>query len=76
MEKIIRIIKEINPYIDVTQETKLLEEGVLDSMGIMYLIAALEDVYDIEILGENIIPENFTSLLAIENLIQISIKNK
>lgn len=70
MDRIIEILKEINPYIDVDSGTQLLEDGVLDSMGIMFLVASIEDAYDIEIPGEEIIPENFDNIDSIEKLIR------
>lgn len=70
MNRIINILKEINPYIAINNYTDLLEEGILDSVGIMYLITSLEELYDIEISGDNIIPNNFRNIIAIHNLVE------
>ena len=40
----------------------LLEQGMLDSMGIMKLIVHIEETFGINIGDEEIIPENFQSL--------------
>ncbi|MCT4543316.1 MAG: acyl carrier protein [Vallitalea sp.] len=71
MDTIINILQEINPYVEIDYNTHLLEEGILDSIGIMYLITSLEELYDIEIPGENIIPENFQDITSIQNLIKV-----
>lgn len=71
MDKIINILEEINPYVEIDYNTQLLEEEILDSIGIMYLITSLEELYDIEIPGENIIPENFQDISSIQNLIKV-----
>lgn len=70
LNRIINILKEINPYIAINNYTDLLEEGILDSVGIMYLITSLEELYDIEISGDNIIPNNFRNIIAIHNLVE------
>ncbi|MCT4596772.1 MAG: acyl carrier protein [Vallitalea sp.] len=75
MDNIIKIINEINPYVDIDYTTQLLEEEILDSLGIMYLVASLEDTYDIEINGEDIIPENFQNVNSINNLIKLARKD-
>lgn len=72
-EKIREILKGILEDVDVTaltSETDLLEAEYLDSLGIAQLIPELEDTFAIgEIDGEDIVPENFESIGAIEALI-------
>lgn len=62
-EKIIHIIKSIssNPM-ELTGETNLFSEGVLDSELIVELIMALEENFDVEIDPEDILPENFSTV--------------
>lgn len=47
------------PY---TDEASFLEEGIVDSMGIMELVAFIEDEFKISILDQEITPDNFDSI--------------
>ncbi len=40
----------------------LLETGVIDSTGVLELIAHLEEVFGIEVLDDELIPENLDSI--------------
>jgi acyl carrier protein len=40
----------------------LLEQGIIDSLGVMTLIAFMEKDFGIEVSDEDIIPENFQTL--------------
>jgi acyl carrier protein len=48
----------------------LLEQGIIDSMGVMALITFMEETFNIEIIEEDIVPENFQSLNAMANFIE------
>ena len=48
-QEILHILQEINPYMEIETDTKLLEEEILDSMEILLLISELEDKYQIQI---------------------------
>jgi acyl carrier protein len=54
---------------EVTEETLLLEQGLLDSLALMKLIAFLERRCRLVVPEEDITPENFGSLAAIRKLI-------
>lgn len=51
-------------------EEDLLNEGVIDSMGILQLVAFLEEKYGIQVADEDIVPENFRSLNALAQFVQ------
>lgn len=53
----------------------LLEQGIVDSLGLMKLIIFLEDTFAIKILDEAIIPENFQSLNAMVRLVELQAQN-
>lgn len=65
MEKILEILNEVNPDIDYLSENRLVEDRVLDSIQIVYLISLLSEEYCIDIELEDLIPENFNSLESI-----------
>ena len=44
------------------EDTSFLESGVIDSTGILELIAFLEETYDIKFEDDEVIPENLDSL--------------
>jgi acyl carrier protein len=44
------------------EDTSFLEEGIIDSTGILELIAFLEETYGLAIRDEEYVPENFDTL--------------
>jgi acyl carrier protein len=54
---------------DVRDEDDLIDSGVIDSLGIFQLVAFLEERFGIAIGDEEITPENFGSVMAIERLV-------
>jgi acyl carrier protein len=55
--------------IEVTEDTPLLDQGLLDSLLLMNLIAFLERKYGIEVPDAVVVPENFENLRSIRLLI-------
>lgn len=51
-------------------EDPLIESGIIDSMGIMSLLAFLEKEFAIELPGDDLIPENFASISTIAALVE------
>ncbi|MDD7266890.1 MAG: acyl carrier protein [Lachnospiraceae bacterium] len=68
-DTILGIVDEIRPDIDFETETALVDDGVLDSLDIVAIVAALQDEFDVEIRAKDLIPENFNSVDAMEKLI-------
>ena len=69
MEKLIEILEEIEDGVDYNTCTTLIDDGILDSLAIISLVAEIEEEFDIQIPTVQIIPENFNSAQAIWNLI-------
>ena len=67
---ILEILKRLNDDADFENSKDFVEEGLLDSFDIVNLVGALEDELDIEISGRDIIPDNFVSVEAIENMLE------
>ncbi len=57
------------------ESDSLIENGVLDSVGMLSLINFIESKYSISIDEEDLMPENFDSLKAIKNYVS-SLLNK
>ena len=54
---------------DLNGDTSFLEEGIIDSTGVLELIEFLEEEFEIEIDDEDMIPENLDSLNNLEKFI-------
>lgn len=70
-EKIISILAELRPEFDFSEEgVNFIEEGMLDSFDVVNLVDELDTTFGISIDGVDIIPENFASVEAIEDLLK------
>ena len=68
-EQIIKILTELRPEFDFTQEgVNFIEEGMLDSFDMVNLVNDLD--FGISIDGVDILPENFGTVEAIEQLLK------
>lgn len=70
MEHLRKILTQINDHVDFEREKEILSAGLLDSVELVEIIAAIEEEYGIEIPLDDIEPENFDSLEKIFELIQ------
>lgn len=71
MDKLMQILREINPDIPFETENALIDGGLLDSFDIVTLVAEIDDAYGVEIPAEALTPENFNSAGAIFDLIRL-----
>lgn len=72
-EKIIEILTDLRPEFDFSQEgINFINEGMIDSFDLIALVSDLEQQYNITIDGVDVIPENFETIEAIEQLINKS----
>jgi len=70
-EQIIKILSELRPEFDFTQEgVNFIEEGMLDSFDMVNLVNDLDSTFGISIDGVDILPENFGTVDAIEQLLK------
>lgn len=69
-EIILNILQELCPYEDITPESELLEEGMLDSMGIMLLLERLEKELAVSIPAEELEPEDFADVSAVAEMLE------
>jgi acyl carrier protein len=51
-------------------ETSFLEEGIIDSTGILELVTFLEDEFSITVEDEELVPENLDSIDNVANYLQ------
>lgn len=69
-KQLIEILKDINPYECFDDKTDLIEEGVLDSLGIMVLIGQIEEKMNVSIDLDKIEIEDFINIDAIISMIK------
>ena len=68
-QKIINILNEIRPEFDFSDKVNFIEQGMLDSFDIVSLVVALDKEFNISIDGMDILPENFSSVDKIAELL-------
>ncbi len=54
----------------------LLERGIIDSLGILKLVAFIEKAHGIKVMDEEVVPENFQSLNSIARFVEQKMTNK
>lgn len=61
MEKLLEILSELHPEVDFAVTADLVDDGILDSLDIVSLVAQIDAEFGVTIPAEEIIPENFNS---------------
>jgi acyl carrier protein len=69
-DQIIKILTEIRPEFDFSQDMNFIHEGMLDSFDVVNLVTTLDDKFGISIDGMDIVPENFATVDSIINLLR------
>lgn len=70
MDELLELLEEIREDIDFTEETALVDDGILNSFDILQIISALNDAYDISIPASEIIPANFNNADALLAMVE------
>lgn len=68
-KKVLEILKEIGNGDNFENSVDFIGDGLIDSFGVIALVGALEEAFEIEIDGGDILPENFNNMEAIIELI-------
>ena len=61
MEKLLEILSDLHPEVDFENTADLVDDGILDSLDIVSLVAQIDAEFGVTIPAEEIIPENFNS---------------
>ncbi|PIF59323.1 phosphopantetheine-binding protein [Flavobacterium sp. 2] len=73
--KIISILNDIRPEFDFNEPVdNFIEAGMLDSFDLVTLVTSLDETFNISIDGVDILPENFSNIDSISNLLSKYIK--
>ena len=75
-EEILKMLQDVRPEFDYANSNDYISEGLLDSFDIICLLSKLEEQYDVKIDGLDIVPENFSTIDAIVDLVNKSKDNK
>jgi len=70
MEQLIEILKNLKPGVEFSENTRLIDEKIFDSLAMISLVAELSDEFDVDITAVDIIPENFETPAAILAMIE------
>ena len=71
-EQIIEILTNLRPEFDLSDNLDFIEEGMIDSLDVVNLVAELELTKNINIDGLDVVPENFST---IDNIMKLLSKN-
>ncbi|MCA9930855.1 MAG: acyl carrier protein [Anaerolineales bacterium] len=57
------------PASDLDNDLHLIQEGIIDSLGIFMLISFIDDQFDVKIQPDDVVLDNFQSIESIKQLI-------
>ncbi len=61
-QKLLNALAEVRDDVDFEGQYGLVDEGIIDSLDLTQIIAALDEAFDIHIPAGEIEPENFNSV--------------
>jgi len=70
VERIYKLLLDIKPEVDFKSSNNYIEDGFLDSIDVIALVAAIDKEFKTSIDGFDIVPENFVNADAIERLLK------
>lgn len=69
-ERIMKILEELRPDVTFEGESKLIDDGILDSFDIVTLVYELNEEFSIDVQVEELVPDNFNSVEAMVLLVE------
>lgn len=70
MKKLLELLESVRDDVDFENETRLIDDGILDSFDIVSIVGELCDTYNITITVSDMEPKNFNSARAILALVE------
>lgn len=70
MEQLLTLLKEVRPDVDFENETRLIDDSVLDSFDIITIVGEIGQTFNVQLGADALTPENFNSVSAIWALIE------
>ena len=68
-QEVLEILKGIRRDIDFENETKLIDDSLLESLDIVAIVGEFNEEFDVEISVEDLVPENFNTVDTMVELI-------
>lgn len=68
-QRLLSLLRDVRDDVDFAGETALIQDGLIDSLDITVLIAAIDEAFGVHIRAADIEPENFDSVDAMLRLI-------
>lgn len=69
-DRVLEILKATRIDVDFENETRLIDDGILDSFDIIQIVSDLNEEFDIDITADELEPDNFNTLDAIVSLVE------
>lgn len=57
-------------HTDLSDDDSLFSKGIIDSLGVLELVASLEEKFNVLIAEEDLVPENFESIANLSTFVQ------
>lgn len=70
MDELLEILEELHDDVDYETCTTLIDDKILDSFDIVTIVAEVNNVFDVQIPAEELVPENFNSAKSLYALIE------
>ena len=70
MDVLLDILRGLHPEIDFAANETLVDDGVLNSFDIVYIIAKINEEFDVAVTADEITPDNFNSARALYDLVE------
>lgn len=70
MNDLVEILSGLHPEVDFHTCVTLVDDRILDSFDIITIIADINDVFDVAVPVEEIIPQNFNSAASLYKLVE------
>ena len=58
------------PNTDITEDTELIEQGILDSLQVLNLVCFMEEQFAVMLPVEEFVPENFRTAAAVAEMVE------
>ena len=68
-EQVLEILTQLCPGIDFDTETALIDDGIIDSLDLVSVVAEFMDAFEVELTVDDLQPENFNTVDAMVEMI-------
>lgn len=71
-QQILALLADIQPAANFADSSDFLEDGLIDSVDVIMITAALEETFGVSIPGDQVTPENYASVERLAALVERS----